>query len=70
MMHVFSNVLCRRCGDDIDLRRVNIGYNLCLVCGDVEARKRKHTIAPIHKSNYVLITDTELLKGINNKQMK
>ena len=70
MLHVFSNVLCRRCGDDIDLRRVNIGYNTCLVCGDAEARKRKHTIAPMHKSNYVLITDTELLKGINNKQMK
>lgn len=70
MMHIFSNIACRKCGDDIDLRRTGLGYNLCLICGEAEARKKKHTIAPMHKSNYVLITDTELLKGINNKQMK
>lgn len=69
-MHIFSEQDCAKCGDNIDLRRVGLGYNLCLICGEAEARKRKHTIAPMHKSNYVLITDTELLKGINNKQMK
>lgn len=70
MMHIFSEHDCAKCGDNIDLRRVGLGYRLCLICGEAEARKRKHTIAPMHKSNYVLITDTELLKGINNKQMK
>ena len=70
MMHVHSNQPCRNCGDDIDLRRWALGFKFCLVCGEERAKLVKHTVAPMHKSNYVLITDAELLKGINNKQMK
>lgn len=40
---------------------------LCLVCGDVRAKQHKHTIVPMHKSNYVPITNLEDLKGINSK---
>ena len=61
---------CTSCGGYVAVLRWRLGYNTCLACGEAEARKRKHIIAPMHKSNYVLITDTELLKGINNKQMK
>ena len=58
MMHVFSNVMCRRCGDDIDLRRVEIGYNLCLVCGDAQARQKKHVVQiPFSKGAYQYIHD-------------
>ena len=70
MLHVPSNHPCRQCGDDIDLRRWSLGYKHCMVCGDDLAKKVKHTIAPMHKSNYVLITDTDLLRGLNNKQMR
>ena len=70
MMHVQSNHPCRNCGDDIDLRRWSLGYKHCLVCGETLAKQVKHTIAPMHKSNYVLITDTDLLRGLNNKQMR
>lgn len=70
MLHVPSNHPCRECGDDIDLRRWALGYKHCMVCGEVLAKQKKHTVAPMHKSNYVLITDTDLLRGLNNKQMR
>lgn len=58
---------CNRCGDDIDSRRYALGYRTCLWCGEEEARLYKHTIVPIHKSSYTVITDMSLLVGINNK---
>jgi len=30
-------------------------------------KEKKHTIVPMHKSNYVPITNREDLMGINNK---
>jgi hypothetical protein len=38
-----------------------------MLCGEEDARTRKHTIAPMHKSNYMLITNREDLRGINSK---
>ena len=40
----------------------------CAACGEALSRKVKHTIAPLNKSNYVLITDTSLLKQLNPKR--
>ena len=59
--------ICSRCGETFSPKRANAGYHLCMVCGEEAARGRKHTIAPMHKSNYMLFTDLEDLKGINNK---
>ena len=59
--------LCVRCGDTYSAKRANAGYQLCLSCGEADAQKRRHTIAPMHKSNYMLITNMEDLKGLNNK---
>ena len=59
--------LCARCGDTFSAKRANAGYHLCLICGEEEARRRRHTIAPMHKSNYMLITTLDDLKGLNNK---
>ena len=59
--------ICSRCGETFSPKRANAGYHLCMVCGEEMARERKHTIAPMHKSNYMLFTDLEDLKGINNK---
>jgi hypothetical protein len=36
-------------------------------CGEAAAKQRKHTIVPMHKSNYIVVTNREDLKGINNK---
>jgi hypothetical protein len=47
--------------------RLKLGYRTCMDCGDKQARATTRTIAPMHKSNYVLITNPEDLKGLNNK---
>lgn len=55
------------CGNDIPAARAAIGYFTCLDCGEKQARERKFTIAPMHKSNYVVISNLDDLHGLNNK---
>lgn len=55
-----------RCGEDIPSKRYALGYRTCLPCGDKEARQRKHTIVPLPKSNYIVVTDLSLLIGLNS----
>jgi tRNA(Ile2) C34 agmatinyltransferase TiaS len=59
--------LCVRCGETYSAKRANAGYQLCMPCGEDESHKRRRTVAPMHKSNYMLITNPEDLKGLNNK---
>jgi len=61
--------LCTWCGADVSLPRWDLGYRVCLVCGEEQARQEREDwcIAPMHKSNYVLITNHEDLIGLNNK---
>lgn len=40
----------------------------CLQCGEAAAKKVRHTIAPINKSNYYYISNMELLKQLNPKR--
>jgi hypothetical protein len=35
-------------------------------CGERDAKQVKHTVAPLPKSNYILITDMTLLVGLNS----
>lgn len=60
---------CRTCGDDVSQPRWELGYRLCLFCGEDAARAERAgwCIAPMHKSNYMLMTSREDLQGINNK---
>ena len=59
--------LCPSCYiEDIPLQRYQLGYRTCLTCGEKQAKKVKHTIAPMPKSNYMLFTDLSLLKGLNS----
>ena len=58
---------CIECGELFQHERKAIGYDTCTSCGDEDARLVKHTIVPMHKSNYVVVTDRADLKGINNK---
>ncbi len=60
---------CVTCGDTYPPRRFALGYNTCLACGDFSAREVKWTVAPLNKSNYVLITNREDLKGLNPKRV-
>jgi len=62
------NPQCKLCGDTYDEERFRIGYAICCPCGDGLARKVQHTIAPINKSNYMLISNREELKQLNPKR--
>ena len=60
--------VCLLCGDTFKWARFQLGYKLCLDCGDDAAHKVKHTIAPLNKSNYVYISDMQMLKQLNPKR--
>lgn len=57
---------CVHCGDVIADARYALGYKLCLDCGEQHALNYKHCIVPMPKSNYIVVTDLELLKGLNS----
>ena len=75
MMHVSSTHDCPRCGDNIDLRRWNAGYHLCLFCGEEAAREERMSwcVLTPHKQGAMFVTAEsarELAVGINNKQQR
>ena len=63
-------MLCRKCGDEVSAGRAGIGYTTCLSCGEQDAKEARMgwCIAPMNKSNYILITDPEHLKMLNPKR--
>ena len=68
--NVKANMIdCIHCGLEVNPDRQALGYKSCIYCGDIDAKKVRESwcIAPLHKSNYTLITNRDDLKGINNK---
>lgn len=59
---------CRQCGDTYPVARYALGYRECLDCGDVTAKQVKHTVVPMNKSNYTLITNRAELAWLNPKR--
>lgn len=58
---------CKVCKRPIlPLARASIS-DTCITCGGREATTVKHTIVPMHKSNYTVITNRAELVGINTK---
>ena len=57
---------CVECGDEVSDGRYKLGYKTCLDCGEKQALNYKHCIVPMPKSNYIVVTDLELLKGLNS----
>ena len=57
---------CEDCGDYVAALRWQLGYRTCLRCGEQHAKQVKHTVAPMPKSNYILISDPTLLVGLNS----
>jgi hypothetical protein len=39
-----------------------------MACGEKEALQVKHTVVPMNKSNYIAVTDLEMLKQLNPKR--
>lgn len=58
---------CIFCGEYLSAGRWSLGYKTCLQCGEAQARQERHTIVPMHKSNYIPVFNRQDLMGINNK---
>ena len=69
LRHVANLATCPQCEEQIDPRRTKLGYTLCLFCSEELERQQPtiRCIVPMHKSNYVVITNPDDLLGINNK---
>jgi len=63
-----SRYICVECHGYVHSQRYRLGYKTCLQCGEMLARQVRHTIAPINKSNYMLISDRDTLKQLNPKR--
>ena len=59
--------LCVSCGETFSAARRAAGYHLCMDCGEQRARSVRHCVAPLHKSNYILVSNKSDLIGLNNK---
>lgn len=51
----------------VEPSRRHMARPTCMACAEKLAKAVKRTVVPMHKSNYMLITDTDDLIGINNK---
>jgi hypothetical protein len=60
---------CKKCNENVPKARWDIGYRVCLDCGDevAMARAKLFCVVPMHKSNYMLVTNQADLIGVNNK---
>jgi ribosomal protein L37AE/L43A len=63
-----ARYLCVVCGGYIAHERYKLGYKTCIQCGEDAAKRVRHTIAPINKSNYMYISDLTQLKQLNPKR--
>ena len=67
--HHTYQLICTCCyGVRVEPPRARLGYRTCMDCGEKAAQKKRHTVAPMNKSNYLLITDPTLLKQLNPKR--
>ena len=68
-----TRYLCTACyGGYVHHARIKLGYTTCIPCGEQQAQERtkKLTIAPMHKSNYVVVHNTDDLKDLNPKYIR
>jgi ribosomal protein L37AE/L43A len=58
---------CHKCDEFVAKKRWALGYRVCLPCGDEIASRVVRCVVPMHKSNYMLVTNQADLIGVNNK---
>ena len=61
-----KKLCCVKCGSPIKVARWRLGYDICMKPSCARPAPTR-TIVPMHKSNYMVITDPRDLMGINNK---
>lgn len=59
---------CVMCGAPVCPERWAIGRNTCLQCGEEQAiaARAAWCVVPMPKSNYILVTDRDLLQNLNS----
>jgi hypothetical protein len=71
-----SQLMCRACGDDVSQRRWELGYRLCLLCGEDAARAERAgwtVVQQYGKGPYQLVTQgavSEVLRSTNQKEVR
>ena len=60
---------CVECGEAINPKRADLGYNTCIDCAKRTGTSQVRTVVPLSKSNYVLVTNVDDLKGLNPKRV-
>lgn len=63
---------CEYCGAEYNPKRLELGYRICLECGEAESKKeadrRKSQVAPLYnKGGYQYITSVDQAKDIGRK---
>jgi predicted RNA-binding Zn-ribbon protein involved in translation (DUF1610 family) len=60
---------CVSCGDTYSPHRHNLGYNVCLDCGDHQARSQRASwcVVPLPKQGYTRVTNKADLLHLNQK---
>jgi hypothetical protein len=67
---------CRNCGDDVPDGRWELGFRLCLFCGEEAARQERMSWCVVQqygKGPYQYVSATaagSVLKGTNQKQVR
>ena len=59
------------CGAQIHPARYALGYLTCLTCGEQAARRKKHTVIPLHTQGYMAFSGADALavvKQINPRR--
>jgi len=59
------NIDCITCGSLIEPEQRRTISSLCMPCGEEAATRTRHTIVPMAKSNYIVVTDLSILKELN-----
>jgi hypothetical protein len=63
------DVECIECGDDFPLKRYELGYRVCLECGDkqakAESRRKSKCFAPAYnKGAYMYVSSKSMAKDL------
>ena len=56
---------CIKCGESYSDARKQLGYKVCLDCGEAASKQVVRTVVPLSKSTYQLVTDLDILKQLN-----
>ena len=60
---------CNTCGEMFPISRARLGYNVCLMCGDLVAASQRASwcVVPLPKQGYTRVTNKADLLSLNQK---